>query len=403
MAAEDQKPAVGLAAAVAAAAQKSTVRSLGGQKAAAAPVPAPSAPVQPVQTAAGPQVRKLKKGDLLFAEGEMSRAMYFLKTGVIRIFKKKGESSIEIDTIRAGQVLGELAFLDGNPRSASGEALTICELVEVSGPTFQAVLAHMPDWLKILLKTIVGRLRTASTRIRQLEQASTSVDYGDKDGKGAGRHYVYLSPYDVLKIFTAVLLVGARNAAQGTGEIKISMLLRYANQIMGVPAAKVTSLLDILAESKVVSVKGTGIDDSFSLDDPDFLERALSHINEQNLLEPSKRQDVSVKSFMVMSFIAKHLPKYPKDEKSGQVLVNLADILQTETGTKGKEPFRMDEFPEIIKYGYIGGLSVKSASEVITPVDYDSFMKIFRMQKLLMAIAAANEQKRAGATAGKSN
>ena len=143
---------------------------------AAAPLRAVPAP------APGPQTRRLKKGELLFSEGENSRAMYFLKAGMIRLFKKKGDSNIEFDTVRSGQVLGELAFLDGNPRSASGEALTECELVEISGPTFQEVLARMPDWLKIMLKTVVGRLRTASTRIRQLEQASTAFDYSDKDG-----------------------------------------------------------------------------------------------------------------------------------------------------------------------------------------------------------------------------
>src|SRR3954467_3009621 len=84
----------------------------------------------PISSAA--QSRKLKKGELLFAEGENSRAMYYLKTGMIRIFKKKGDSQIEIDTVRSGQIIGELAFLDGNPRSASGEALTDCELMEVS-------------------------------------------------------------------------------------------------------------------------------------------------------------------------------------------------------------------------------------------------------------------------------
>src|SRR3954469_11463229 len=107
--------------------------------------------------APGPQTRRLKKGETLFAEGENSRAMYYVKSGMIRIFKKKGDSSIEIDTIRSGQILGELAFMDGNPRSASGEALTDCELTEISGPTFQAVFNQMPEWLKILLKTIVGR------------------------------------------------------------------------------------------------------------------------------------------------------------------------------------------------------------------------------------------------------
>src|SRR6185437_5111604 len=123
----------------------------------------PGSAATPAQQAAqaptsGPQVRRLKKGELLFAEGENSRAMYLIRAGMIRLYKKKGESFIELDTVHSGQILGELAFLDGNPRSASGEALTDCELIEISGPTFQQVLVKLPDWLKILMKTIVGRL-----------------------------------------------------------------------------------------------------------------------------------------------------------------------------------------------------------------------------------------------------
>ena len=60
---------------------------------------------------------------------------------MIRLFTRRGNTNIEIDTIRPGQILGELAFLDGNPRSLSGEALTECELVEISGPTFVDVLS----------------------------------------------------------------------------------------------------------------------------------------------------------------------------------------------------------------------------------------------------------------------
>ena len=60
-----------------------------------------------------PKVISLKKGELLFSEGEQSKAMYYLREGQIRVFKKKANSAIEIDTVRAGQIIGELAFLDG--------------------------------------------------------------------------------------------------------------------------------------------------------------------------------------------------------------------------------------------------------------------------------------------------
>ena len=359
----------------------------------------PTAPVQPL----GPIVKRLKKGELLFAEGENSRAMYLLKNGMIRIFKKKGDTNIEIDTIRSGQVLGELAFLDGNPRSASGEALIECELVEISGPTFQAVLSKMPDWLKMLLKTVVGRLRTASTRIRQLETASTAIDYSDKDGGKKG--YVFLSPIDVLKIASSLLLVASRNGTRigGGTDIRVGLLNRYANQIMGIPSAKITTFLDVLAQIGVLTMTDTNGAEKVVLDDVDFVEHFITYLNEENLLEPSKRHDISVKAFMVMSLIVKHLAKFPKDENTGLTTINLAEIQKAETPAtpNAKEPFRMDEFPELVKLGYIGNIAIKSSEAVYTNIKSETFLQTYRLQRAVMAINAANEQKRKGGGAAK--
>ena len=340
----------------------------------------------------GPQPLKLLKGQLLFSEGENSRAMYLLKTGMIRIFKKKGESSIEIDTIHAGQVLGELAFLDGNPRSASGEALTNCELAEISGPTFQAVISKMPDWLKILLKTIVGRLRTASTRIRQLETASSAVDYGDRDGK---KNYVYLSNVDILKLGSTVLLVAARNGIKKPEgiELRQHLLTRYGNQIIGIPAAKMTTFLDVLAQVGVVKLTDAG--EAF-LTDIDFLEQLINYLNDEYLLEPAKRHDISLRAFLIMSLIVKNISRYAPDAKTGLTRVNVSEVLKLETPAGGKEPFRMEEFPELAKLGYCTNIGIKSATEAFTDLKPEIFVHNYRMQRVAMAINAVNEQKRKG-------
>jgi CRP/FNR family cyclic AMP-dependent transcriptional regulator len=360
--------------------------------AAPAAPPKPGAPAGSAPPIPGPSVLKLKKGQLLFSEGENSRAMYLLKSGMIRIFKKKGESSIEIDTIHSGQVLGELAFLDGNPRSASGEALTDCELAEISGPTFQAVISKMPDWLKILLKTIVGRLRTASTRIRQLETASSAMDYNDKDGK---KTYVYLSNVDVLKLGTTVLLVASRNGARKPEgiELKQHLLTRYGNQIIGVPSAKMTTFLDVLAQVGVVKLTDTG---EAYLCDIDFLEQLVTYLNEEYLLEPAKRHDISLRGFFIMSLIVKNIARFPADPKTGLSKVNVAEILKLETPAGGKEPFRMDEFPELVKLGYCTNVGIKSSTEAFTELKPENFVHNYRMQRVAMAINAVNEQKRKG-------
>jgi CRP-like cAMP-binding protein len=356
-------------------------------------VGAPRPSAQPAAPT-GPQVRRLKKGEVLFNEGENSRAMYFIKSGMIRIFKKKGDSNIEIDTIRAGQVLGELAFLDGNPRSASGEALTECELTEISGPTFQETLLRMPDWLKIMLKTVVGRLRTASTRIRQLEQASTAFDYSDKDGKRAA-HYVYMSPVDAMKIATGILLVASRGGNAGAeADVRIGLVQRYVNQIMGVPVAKITTMLDVLAQSGVATVTEEASGTKVILKDPEFLEQLIGYLNEENLVEPSKRHDLSVRGFLIMSLMAKHLAKYPKNDVTGSSTVNLAEIRKLETPAGSKEPFRLEEFPELVKLGYATSIDAKSATEALVQVKPEAFLQAYRYQRVVIAINAVNEQKR---------
>jgi CRP-like cAMP-binding protein len=347
----------------------------------------------------GPIPKKLKKGDTLFAEGENSRAMYFLKSGMIRIYKKKGESQIEIDTIHSGQIVGELAFLDGNPRSASAEALTDVEMMEIGVNTFAETMANIPDWLKLLLKTVVGRLRTASTRIRQLESASTAVDYSSKDGKRSS-HYVYLAPHEILKVCSAVLLVASRNGAPTADkagvQIKVSTLQKYGNTVMNVPVAKITTMVDVLAQLGIMTINDSASE--VIVKDVDYLERFISYLSEENQLEPSKRHDISLKGFVVMSYMAKHLSKYPADPATGLANVNLGEIRKLETAALGKEAFRLEDFGELHKLGYASQLNLKSADDVFTNIKPEEFTRHFRFQKTIKTIDATNEQKGAGRT-----
>lgn len=354
----------------------------------------PSLPPSAGTNPSGGVASKIKKGEILFAEGESSRAMYFIKSGMIRIFKRKGSSNIELDTIHSGQIVGELAFLDGQPRSASAETLTECQLVEISGHAFNQTLARMPEWLKILLKTVVSRLRGASNRIRQLETASTAYRYDERDGKRSS-HYVFLSPSEVLKSLAAVLLVASRHGEtvpKGT-QVRVGMLQRYGNQIMQVPVAKITTLLDVLTQAGAVWIDPEKGMSEIVVTDLEFIEKAVTYLNEQNLLEPSKRSDISLKGFVIMSYIAKHMARFPRDDVAGTTTVNLAEIKKLQTSDSGKEPFRMDDFSELIQFGYAGTLEVKSNDEILTTMKTESFLLSYRLQRFVKTIEAANEQK----------
>jgi CRP/FNR family cyclic AMP-dependent transcriptional regulator len=360
----------------------------------AAPVTGAATPASLTGGQAVPQSRKFKKSDLIFSENDTSRAMYFIKSGMIRIFKKKGEGSIEIDTLRAGSVLGELAFLDGNPRSASAEALTEVDLVEVNGPAFQETMNKIPDWLKILMKTIVGRLRAASTRIRQLESNQNSMSYADKDGAKENQ-YQFLSTPEILKGSAALLLVTARNGTQAGSyfEIKESLFHRYGNQIMNVPIAKLAALLDVFSQCGITTASGN--EEKIVVTNPSLLEQFIGYFNDQYLLESSKKTNVSPRGFVVISTLAKHINNYSVDSETGLATVNVGQILKSEEKTTGKIPFRTDEFDELVKLNIATKLQATSSDDITTQIKTSSFLHLYRMQKVILSIYSVNAQKAA--------
>jgi CRP-like cAMP-binding protein len=365
-------------------AKSPTAATAAGPAAAPNPAPAPT-----------PSIR-LKKGQMLFHEGDNAGAMYLIRQGTIRVFKKKGDADIEIESIRSGQIIGELAFLDGNPRSASGEALSDCELVEISGPAFQQALDKIPEWLKILIRMLVTRLRAASTKIRQLESSSTEFIYSKNEGKRVAQN-IYLSAPDVMKVATAILLVASRwgkptqiGEKSGT-EVPADLLQRYSSQILQVPSSKMTSVLDAFGVAGFM--KSDDASGTIALLDIDLLEKLIHYMNEENLSEPSKRHDLSNRGFVIMSFIARHLPKYSKDAE-GIALVNVAEVLKLETPEGGRAPFRLDDFAELVKLGYASNVTAKSADEVLTSIQSDSFLVATRIQRAIKSIEAVNDQKR---------
>ena len=64
--------------------------------------------------------------------------------------------------IEAGELVGELAFLDQKTRSATVKALTDCQLVKLEYSEFQEMLAMQPKWMKKILLTLTTRLRKMS-------------------------------------------------------------------------------------------------------------------------------------------------------------------------------------------------------------------------------------------------
>lgn len=112
----------------------------------------------------------LNEGEYLVRHKEESSTMFYVQEGVLAVFDtRSGKSSakeVQIGTIYPGELVGEMSFLDQNPRSASVKAISKCVLQVIPRERFQKIYDSQPKWYKILITTLLDRLRTANKRIR---------------------------------------------------------------------------------------------------------------------------------------------------------------------------------------------------------------------------------------------
>ena len=106
--------------------------------------------------------RRIRPGDWLIREGELDRALYVLSDGRLEAILPGRAGRV----IEAPATVGELAFLDGRPRTAGLRALTHGEAQRLSYEAFEALSAREPRLARDLLLDL-GRI--VATRLRALE------------------------------------------------------------------------------------------------------------------------------------------------------------------------------------------------------------------------------------------
>lgn len=124
-------------------------------------------------------VRTYKKGQLVFSEADAGDALFVVVEGLLKVFltSEEGEELVLV-TLRPPDVFGELALLDGGPRSASVEALEGSTLIALRRTDFLEVIREDPVMTETLLRSL-GRL------VRRLTQQASDLIFLDLHGRVA--------------------------------------------------------------------------------------------------------------------------------------------------------------------------------------------------------------------------
>jgi len=107
-------------------------------------------------------LRFLSNGDLLIRQGDKADFVYIVKQGQLRAdLHTNGEKST-LGFIEVGEFVGEMAYINGEPRMADVVATTNCELIEIPIDHLDHLLFMKPAWSKALLKTLSKRVKRAA-------------------------------------------------------------------------------------------------------------------------------------------------------------------------------------------------------------------------------------------------
>jgi signal transduction histidine kinase len=100
-------------------------------------------------------------GDIIFEEGEPGDCLYLVVEGSVRISKLgRGGNQETLNFINPGNFFGEMALIDGQPRSAQASAAAPTVLGQVDAAAFERILENAPRTLHMnFLRSVVERLR----------------------------------------------------------------------------------------------------------------------------------------------------------------------------------------------------------------------------------------------------
>jgi CRP/FNR family cyclic AMP-dependent transcriptional regulator len=110
---------------------------------------------------------QLATGDYLFKQGDVADALYVLKSGriAIELNNSKTNKTVRVKEILAQEMLGEMSFVDRSARSASAVALEHCEVIKLELGDFKEYLDKQSIWVRLIINTIVQRLRESNEKI----------------------------------------------------------------------------------------------------------------------------------------------------------------------------------------------------------------------------------------------
>jgi len=109
--------------------------------------------------------RDFETGAVLISEGDTGLGLFVVVSGRVEVSKRVGEDTVRLAVMERGDLLGEMALIDDQPRSASAVALEPTRCLLITRNSFQTLTAKDPEIAWCLLPTLAERIRDLQQRM----------------------------------------------------------------------------------------------------------------------------------------------------------------------------------------------------------------------------------------------
>jgi CRP/FNR family cyclic AMP-dependent transcriptional regulator len=288
--------------------------------------------------------KKIEKDFYLFREGDMPDAMYVVKSGKFAVVKTKQNSEIVLAEIGPGAMVGEMAFFDNEPRSASVKAIKDSEVIALPYKALHAQFQNFPEWCKAIMRTVNGHLRNANQRIKLLEKNDAS----END---------LFPPHTITRLVSILNLVGQRYGKMSPEDkglvVNPNVLRNYTIQVFQEPTHKMQKLMNTLMDMGYMKVEDLGEGrQKLVILNQDFLFSFAEWYNEWLFKKEVDRITVREEDIKVLKGVI-HFTKLTSKDKRGNTRIDL-NLLQNESLKELGYAIKPEETAPLIERKFMG-------------------------------------------------
>ncbi|MEQ2455021.1 Crp/Fnr family transcriptional regulator [Flavonifractor hominis] len=114
----------------------------------------------------GQPTQRKEPGQLIYLQDTKAECFYYIVSGTVKCFISSPDGEERILTLpHAGELIGEAAFFDQQPRVSSAVAVTRCELVSVDRRRLEQVFSAYPGLAIAMLEDLARRVRLLSGHV----------------------------------------------------------------------------------------------------------------------------------------------------------------------------------------------------------------------------------------------